>query len=346
MSASETQVLAERAARTAARRGLRAALGSAVAPLSGLLFVVLLFWIYGLIAKPDAAFLSGFRMALIAKQTAIVGVGALGMTVIVASGGIDLSVGSILALTSVVLASALRAGVPPLAALALTLATGTAAGALNGALVTWLKLVPFIVTLGTMLLFRGLAEQVSEQKKIAADAPEWLATLLDPPLAGSWQLVSPGVWIVIALGLALALVLRSTVFGRHVFALGSSEATARLCGLPVARLKIAVYALGGAFMAVAGVFEFDNLNRQASPSSGGGLELEVIAAVVIGGGSLSGGRGSVLGSLAGALMMTTLRSGCVFAEVPDPVQKIVVGAIIVGAVAIDRLRQRARSLRA
>jgi ribose transport system permease protein len=279
-------------------------------------------------------------MTLIAKQTAIVGMGALGMTVIIAAGGIDLSVGSMLALTSVVLASCLRAGMHPLLALLATLLAGVLAGAVNGVLVTGLRLVPFIVTLGTMLLYRGLAEEISDQKKIQAAAPDWLATLLDPPAEGSAKLVCTGVWIVIALGVLLALTLRASVFGRHVLALGSNESAARLCGLPVARLKIAVYALGGAFMALAGLFEFNNLNRQGNPTSGVGLELEVIAAVVIGGGSLNGGRASVLGSLLGALMMTTLRSGCVFAEVPDPVQKIVIGAIIVGAVAIDRWRQR------
>jgi ribose transport system permease protein len=326
-----------------AKRGLRSALWSAIAPFLGLALVVALFWLWGRIAKPDAVFLSAFRMTLIAKQTAIVGVGALGMTVIIAGGGIDLSVGSMLALTSVVLAASLRAGWTPLAALALTLAAGVLAGAVNGVLVTGLRLVPFIVTLGTMLLFRGAAEVISDQKKIPAAAPEWLATLLDPPREGGAQLVCTGVWIVIALGVVLAAVLRASVFGRHVLALGSNEAAARLCGLDIARLKIAIYALGGFFMALAGVFEFNNLNRQGNPTSGVGLELEVIAAVVIGGGSLNGGRASVLGSLVGALMMTTLRSGCVFAEVPDPVQQIVIGAIIIGAVAIDQVRQRTRS---
>ena len=127
--------------------------------------------------------------------------------------------------------------------------------------------------------------------------------------------------MVIILGVATALALRTTVFGRHVFAIGSNEAAARLCGLPIVGIKLAVYSIGGFFMALAGLFEFANLNKQGNPTSGAGLELEIIAAVVIGGGSLNGGRGSVLGSLIGALMMTTLRSGCVFAEVPDPIQR-------------------------
>jgi ribose transport system permease protein len=320
-------------------RGLSSTVWSALAPFLGLLVVVAIFWTYGRFAKPDATFLSGFRLTLVAKQTAIVGMGALGMTAIVAAGGIDLAVGSLLALCAVVLAVTLNAGMAPVLAFAVTVVAGVAGGLVNGTLITGLKLVPFIATLGTMLFFRGLAEEVADSKKVAADAPAWIATLLDPPGDGSAKVVCTGVWIVIVLGVLLAFVLRATVFGRHLFAIGSNESAARLCGVPVAATKLAVYGLGGFFTALAGVFEFANLNRQGNPESGGGLELEIIAAVVIGGGSLSGGRGSVLGSLVGALMMTTLRSGCVFAEVPDPIQKIVIGAIIVGAVAIDRFRR-------
>lgn len=314
---------------------------SVLAPFVGLLLVVLLFVAYQQAFKPDNPFLSSFRLSLIAKQTAIVGMGALGMTVIIISGGIDLSAGSMLALTSVVLAMALKQDVAPLLAVGVVLLTGLGAGLLNGVLITALRLVPFIVTLGTMLVFRGLAEWVSDQKKIQApDAPAWLATLLDPPTAGSWQFVPIGVWMVVALGIVLALVLRYTVFGRHVFALGSNEATARLCGINVPLVKLAVYAIGGLFMALAGIFDFNDLNKQGSPTSGIGLELQIIAAVVIGGGSLNGGRGSVLGSMIGALTMTTLRSGCVYAGVSDPIQNIVIGGIIIGAVAVDQFLHR------
>lgn len=317
------------------------AIVSALAPFLGLVLVVTAFWAWGCFAKPDATFLTPFRMTLIAKQTAIVGMGALGMTLVIVSAGIDLAVGSLLALTSVVLALSLRAGIAAPIAVVATLGVGALAGAINGLLVTRLKLVPFIVTLGTMLLFRGVAEQIAEQKKIATDAPAWLSSLLDPPPAGEWPFVCTGVWIVALLGVVVAFVLKNTVFGRHVVAVGSSEPTARLCGIAVDRVKVLVYTIGGLCIGVAGLFQFANLNRQGDPTGGAGLELEVIAAVVIGGGSLNGGRGSVLGSLIGALLMTTLRSGCVFAEVPDPVQKIVIGAIIVVAVALDQWRKRA-----
>lgn len=317
-------------------------LWSLAAPFVGLLVVVVIFVTYQELFKPETTFLSSFRMTLIAKQTAIVGMGALGMTVIIISGGIDLSAGSLLALSAVSLALLLKASVEPVLAVAAVLGVGILAGAMNGVIITGLRLVPFIVTLGTMLVFRGLAEQVADQKKIQAPAPDWLATLLDPPPDESYRMVCWGVWMVIVLGFLLTAVLRYSVFGRYVFAVGSNEATARLCGINVPLMKIAVYALGGLFMALAGIFDFNNLNKQGDPTSGIGLELEIIAAVVIGGGSLSGGRGSVLGSMIGALTMTTLRSGCVYAEVSDPLQKVLIGSIIIAAVAVDQFFHRRR----
>jgi ribose transport system permease protein len=309
-------------------------------PFVVLLIVVGIFAIYGFMQKPTAPFVSPLRMTLIAKQTAIVGVGALGMTVIMISGGIDLSVGSILAVAAVALAAFLRGGFDAITAVALVLLIGLAVGAVNGLLITGLRLVPFIVTLGTMMIYRGAAEQIAHQNKIAiSDAPQWLATLVDPPRAGSWQLISTAAWLVVLMGIALAIVLRFTVFGRHVFAVGSNEATARLCGINVPQTKIIVYALGGLFMALAGLFSFSEENNQGNPDAGLGMELYIIAAVVIGGGSLSGGRGSVLGSIVGALTMTVLKSGCGYMGVGDSIEKIVIGSIIIIAVAIDQLTQ-------
>jgi len=317
---------------------------SAVAPFVGLLVVVAIFGIYQELYKADNPFLSGRWFTLITKQSIIPAMGALGMTIIIISGGIDLSAGSILALCSVALALLLKNGYGATESLAITLAVGLMCGVVNGALVTGLRLVPFIVTLGTMLIFRGLAEWVSDQKKIQApDAPDWMSTLLETPKPDSWQLVPTGAWIIVGLALVLAFVLRYTVFGRYVFAIGSNEATARLCGIHVTAVKVAVYAIGGLFMGAAGILDFNDLYKQGSPTSGLGDELEMIAAVVIGGGSLSGGRGSVLGSIVGALTMTTLRNGCVYAGVSDPIQKVVIGGIIIAAVAIDQFLHRNRS---
>jgi len=321
--------------------GLRGSAWSLLQPFIGLALVALIFVGYQIAFRSDTPFLSAFRLTLIAKQTAIVAMGALGMTVIIVSAGIDLSAGSLVALASVVLAKALQGGVPPLAAVALVLGVGAIAGALNGALITGLRLVPFIVTLGTMLAFRGLAEQLAHQTTISVpNVPVWLDTLLNPPPKGSWQLVATGVWLVIGLGILVSAVMRRTVFGRHVVAIGSNETAARLCGIRVPLVKVAVYAIGGVFMALAGIFSFSNLTNQGDPGTAVGLELNIIAAVVIGGGSLSGGRGSVLGSIIGALTMTVLSSGCVYAGVSDPVQKIVIGAIIVAAVSLDQFSQR------
>ncbi len=309
---------------------------SLVGPFVGLLLVIVIFSAAQFVVGKEAPFLSASRMSLVAKQTAIVGMGALGMTVVIIAGGIDLSAGSILALCAVTLAVSLKQGLDPVWAVPLVIFTGVISGAVNGVLITRLRLVPFIVTLGTMLIFRGAAEYVSEQKKIQAPAPDWLSTLLDPPGEGSFLLWPTGVWLVLALGVMLAIVLRNTVFGRYVFAIGSNEATARLCGIPVQTMKVLVYSLGGFFMALAGILDFNDLNRQGSPTSGLGMELDIIAAVVIGGGSLRGGRGSVLGSLVGAVTMTLLRSGCVYAGISDPIQKVVIGSIIIAAVAIDQ----------
>jgi ribose transport system permease protein len=341
-----------------------ATLWSLLAPFVGLLVVVVIFallypavypWVDPLLPKKlqlrlpegslwervwERGFISAFRIKLITKQTAIVAVGALGMTVIIISAGIDLAVGSLLALTAVCMAVMLKAGIDPMLVVIAVLLIGTLAGALNGVLITGLRLVPFIVTLGTMLIFRGLALRIADQQKIQADAPNWLVNLLDTPPPGSWQFISTAAWIVVVLAIIVAVVLRYTVFGRYVFALGSNEATARLCGVNVPLMKIVVYAVGGFFMAVAGIFDFSNMNAQGDPTSGDALELKIIAAVVIGGGSLSGGRGSVLGSIIGALTMTTLTAGCVFAGVSDPIQKVVIGSIIIGAVAIDRFLHR------
>lgn len=310
-------------------------------PLVGLVLVVVVFTIWGAIEKPGSTFFTAARATLIAKHSAIVGLGALGMTVVIVAGGIDLSAGAFLALGSVVLALLVQAGVDPLVAVGLTLASGAACGLVNGLVVTKLRLAPFIATLGTMLVFRGVAELLADQRKIAVDgAPAWLAGLLSPPAPGSAQLVASGVWVVALAALALAFVLARTVFGRHVFAIGSNEAAARACGIRVERTKLAVYAIGGVTSAGAAVLCFAELAAQGDPTAGNGKELEMVAAAVIGGASLSGGRGSVGGALLGALLVATLRAGCTYVEASTPVQNVATGLFIVAAVALDRRRAR------
>jgi ribose/xylose/arabinose/galactoside ABC-type transport system permease subunit len=248
-------------------------------------------------------------------------------------------VGAIVALATVVIAACLRAGVPPAAAALAGLATGVGCGVVNGLLVTRLKVVPFIVTLGTMLLVRGVAKGLAHDQKIDAP-PSWLNELLARlPDERGWMLFPPGVWMLFLFALAVGALLHRTRLGRHIFAVGSNELAARLCGVSVERVKLAVYILGGLFAGMAGLMQFSRLTV-GDPTGAIGLELNVIAAVVIGGGSLSGGQGSVAGCLIGAFVMQVLQTGCSQMGWPNWVQEIVTGAIIVFAVALDRLRRR------
>ena len=273
-----------------------------------------------------------------ATQSVIVALGALGMTVIIISGGIDLSAASSIALSSVIVAYAVNAGVPPGLAILLGVLTGGAVGLVNGTLITRLRLVPFIITLGMMGIARGLAKWMANNQKI--DAPlTWVNELMAKSPHPSWLVVAPGVWLMAGLALAMAVVLRYTVFGRHVFAIGSNEATARLCGVRTSRAKVAIYTLSGLFCGLAGVMEFSRLTV-GDPTVAVGLELDIIAAVVIGGGSLSGGEGSILGSMVGVFIMSFLRNGCTMMGWPNYVQEIIIGVIIVAAVSLDQVRHR------
>ena len=305
-------------------------------PLLGLVLVYALFAIIG----PDS-FTSTRNLETIARQTTIVGIAAIGMTMIIISGGIDLSVGSVVALSTVVIAAFIPVGStfsPTIAALA-GIAAGAACGLLIGALVTRLRVVPFIVTLGMMLLVRGVAKGLAGQQKIDAEFT-WLNDLLAALSAhNKWMIFPAGVWILIILAVFIACVLRYTKLGRHTFAIGSNEQTARLCGIAVNKVKVLIYTISGAFAGLAGLMQFSRLTV-GDPTVAVGLELDVIAAVVIGGGSLSGGEGSILGSIVGALIMTVIRSGCSQMGLPNWVQEIVTGSIIIIAVALDRLRHR------
>jgi ribose/xylose/arabinose/galactoside ABC-type transport system permease subunit len=306
--------------------------------LVGLVVIALVF---GALIGPQ--FFAAGNLELMARQTVIVCVAALGMTMVIVSGGIDLSVGSIVALSTVVTALLLRhdgsATGALVAALGAVLA-GALCGALNGVLVTQLRVVPFIVTLGTMLLVRGAAKGLSGERRLEAPTT-WLNELLRTAQTGHGLLVPSGIWITMVLAVGVAFTLQYTRFGRHLFAIGSSERTARLCGVRINRSKIAVYTLAGALAALAGVMAFSKLSV-GDPTVANGLELDVIAAVIIGGGSLLGGKGSVVGTMAGAAIMAIIQIGCSQQGLPNWVQQIVTGAIIVFAVGLDRWRSSQR----
>ncbi len=279
------------------------------------------------------------NLQTLARQGTIVSMAALGMTFIIISGGIDLSVGSTVAFVTVVIAAILKAGYSPTLALFGGIISGALVGAFNGYLSVKLRVGPFIVTLGSLLLVRGLAKGLAHEQKI--DAPlTWLNNVLATlGPEDSWKLVPMGVWLMLVLAGVASLILRHARFGRQVIALGGNEMAARYSGLPVERLKVLVFAFGGLFAGLAGLMQFSRLTV-GDPTVAVGLELDVIAAVVIGGASLSGGEGSILGSLLGALIMTTIRAGCSQMGMPNWVQEIVTGAIIVLAVALDRVRRR------
>jgi len=286
----------------------------------------------------QSRFLRLANLKAVATQSVIVALGALGMTVVVISGGIDLSAASNIAFSSVIAAAAVNAGLPPITAVLLGILLGGLIGLINGVLVTRLKLVPFIITLGMMGIARGLAKWVAHNQKI--DAPlTWINELMAKTPHPPWLLLAPGVWLMIILAVVVAVVLRRTVFGRHVFAIGSNEATARLCGVRTDRTKIVIYTLAGLFCGLAGVMEFSRLTV-GDPTVAVGLELDIIAAVDIGGGSLSGGEGSILGSMIGVFIMSLLRNGCTMMGWPNYIQEIIIGVIIVAAVALDRIRHR------
>jgi len=305
-------------------------------PFLGLVLVSALF---GGLVGPQ--FFTPGNLELIARQTAIVGMAALGMTLVIASAGIDLSVGSVISLSTVVVALLLRhAASPALAALA-AVAAAAVCGLVTGLLVTGLRVVPFIVTLGMMLLVRGAAKGLAEERRIEAPVT-WLNDLLRTHAAGVGVLLPTGIWVLLAMALLVAGVLRYTRFGRHLLAIGSNERTARLCGVRVGRCTVAVYAIEAALTGLAGVMQFAKLSV-GDPTVAVGLELDVIAAVIIGGGSLTGGRGTVFGTLVGAVLMTVIQIGCSQRGLPNWVQQIVTGGVIVAAVAIDHWRQRAQA---
>jgi ribose/xylose/arabinose/galactoside ABC-type transport system permease subunit len=303
-------------------------------PMIGLVFVMALFGVL----RPRT-FLNADNFQIMLLQTAVVGTASLGMTLIIISGGIDLSIGSNIALCTVAIALLLKHDVPPLLAALGGVAVGSGCGALIGVLITRLNLTPFIVTLGMWGALRGAAKGLANETMVAAPST-WLNDLLQSLGPGNrWMIVPPGVWMTIVLTVIVAALLRYTRFGRHVFAIGSNEQTARLCGVPVRRTKLFIYTIGLAFAGLAGVLQFSYLTV-GDPTTAAGLELAVIAAVVIGGASLNGGEGSVFGSVIGALIMTVVANGCTKMNLANWVQEIVTGAIIIAAVVLDRLRHR------
>ncbi|CAM5662583.1 transporter [Streptomyces badius] len=282
-------------------------------------------------------FLTTQNLLNVGVQAAVTAILAFGVTFVIVSAGIDLSVGSVAALSATVLAwSATSAGVPVVLAVALAIVTGIACGFVNGALISYGKLPPFIATLAMLSIARGLSLVISQGSPIAF--PESVSRLGDT--LGGWLPVP--VLVMIAMGLITALILGRTFIGRSMYAIGGNEEAARLSGLRVKRQKIVIYALSGLFAAVAGIVLASRL-VSAQPQAAQGYELDAIAAVVIGGASLAGGVGKASGTLIGALILAVLRNGLNLLSVSAFWQQVVIGVVIALAVLLDTLRRKTGS---
>jgi ribose/xylose/arabinose/galactoside ABC-type transport system permease subunit len=281
-------------------------------------------------------FLTVSNLLNIAQQTSINAIVAAGMTFVILSGGIDLSVGSIVAVAGVVLGTVLHAGQPVPVAIAVSLAAGVACGVANGALVSFGRLPPFIVTLGMMSIARGAALVFTEGRPVSG-----FDTGVRALATGSIGFVPAPVVAMILVYLVAHVALTRTTFGRYVYAIGGNEEAARFSGVSVRAHKTAVYAVSGLTSAVAAVILTARLNS-AQPIAGMMYELDAIAATVIGGTSLMGGEGSLGGTLVGALIMGVLRNGLNLLGVSSFLQQIVIGAVIVGAVLVDTVLKRHR----
>jgi ribose transport system permease protein len=270
------------------------------------------------------------------QQISVLAILALGATAVIITGGIDLSVGSIMALSAITAAwFAATLELPFGFAIVLGLAAGAAAGAVNGLLITKGKLPPFIATLAMLSVARGLTLVISDGRPISG-FPSWFRLLVTYRLFG---VVPLSVLLVVALYLLGSAYLRLRPSGRALYAIGGNQEVARLSGLRVEREKLKVYTAAGLLAGVGGLVLAARLNS-AQPTAGGGVELDVIAAVVIGGASLAGGAGTVAGTLTGALIIGVLRNGLNLLDVSSFWQQVVIGAVIAAAVMVDTLRRR------
>jgi fructose transport system permease protein len=281
-------------------------------------------------------FLQPANISLIVQQVAVVGTLAVGQTIIILTAGIDLSCGAIMVLTSIVMAKiAAETGLPGVPALLLGFLIGTVCGLINGLLVTRLKLPPFIVTLGTLNVFFALNLWYSESATIrGGDMPELLLWTGQTFTVGGTR-VTYGSVIMVLLVAAMAFVLKNTSWGRHVYATGDDPEASRLSGIRTARVLFSVYATAGAIYALAAWILIGRI-ASASPQAGQTENLDSITAVVIGGTSLFGGRGAVVGSLIGALIVGVFRNGLALAGVDVLWQTFAVGVLIIAAVSIDQ----------
>ena len=277
-------------------------------------------------------FLTSSNLFSVLRQVTYSGLLAFGMTFVILIGGIDLSVGAILALVGIVTASMIQSGLNPILATLLGIVFGALCGTFNGLLIAVGRIAPFIATLATMILFRGFAQEYSQSKPISVNGSGFFDAIGSGYI---FNILPTPVLIMLVIYLVLWFVLKKTAFGRHVYALGGSEVVALISGLKVKTIKLWVYTLSGALSAIAALVVTSRLSS-ASPNAGSMYELDAIAAVVLGGTSLSGGRGWIFGTLVGVVLLGVLSNGLNLLNVSANYQLIIKGLVILFAVLMDR----------
>ncbi|MDR0561404.1 MAG: ABC transporter permease [Spirochaetaceae bacterium] len=285
-----------------------------------------------------SAFLSGANIVTILQMTAVNGILAVGITFIIITGGIDLSTGTVMTFGSVMAGVCISMlGLPVVIGLLGAVLAGGLCGFVNGASIAKLGLPPFIATLGMLNVTKGLNLIVSKSKPIYFTQIPGFADIATKPILG----IPMGVLIFFAAAALAAFILSKTIIGRYCFAIGSNEEAARLSGINTATWKIGIYSMSGAFFGIAGIVMASRLSS-AQPALGPGYEMDAIAAAVIGGTSLSGGEGSILGTVIGAFIITVLTNGLRILSVPQEWQLVVTGLIVIGAVYLDIVRRKIR----
>lgn len=297
-----------------------------IIPFIGLILLIVV------ISIMNSAFLDLSNLLNLLRQVSINGLIAFGMTFVILTGGIDLSVGSILALSSAFTAILITSGLDPIVALIVGVLGGFLLGVFNGILVTFGSMAPFIATLATMTIFRGLTLVVTDGNPITSLGDSYMFQLFGKGYF--FGIPVPAVTMIIVF-IVLAIILQKTTFGRHTYAIGGNEIASKISGIKVNRVKILIYGISGLMSALAGAILTSRLNS-AQPTAGTSYELDAIAAVVLGGTSLTGGKGRIVGTLIGVLIIGVLNNGLNLLGVSSFYQQVVKGIVILIAVLIDR----------
>lgn len=297
--------------------------------------VIIIGILFAVFSLATSTFFTEYNLTNILKQAAISGIIAVASTLVIISGGIDLSVGSITGLGSLVVAIMMsRMGAPIWLTVVCAIGAGALAGLYNGVIIHYFKIAPFIATLGSQIIIRGVVKLICDAKTITGVYPEF-ASFSSTNFLGIPKMAL--VWILVAV--LLALMLKFTRFGRNIFTVGASEEVAHLSGINLKSTIIGVYVMSGALCGVAGALLTSRINS-AIPTGGAAYEMNAIAAAVIGGASLAGGKGSVIGALLGTLLMTLITNGGIQLEINTFVMDIITGILITIAVIIDVFRSK------